>query len=148
MPNTRLGSSNQEDDEGSSHLIECTGKGQNGQGCVAWVPTWLPKRIPKGFLNRPFLCGFCAASEVSQLCEKQSQVPEKSSISVELSSLFNADSNEQYGRRDNVRIFGVKEETNEDVYQKVIDVAEKTGYQISKTDFSVCYRVPSRNEER
>ena len=83
MPSTRMASSSQDADEGSSHLIECTGKGQNGKGCVAWIPTWLPKKIPKGFMNRPFLCGFCAASEASELREKQSQDSEQSSITGE-----------------------------------------------------------------
>ena len=62
-------------------------------------------------MNRPCLCGFCAASEVSELHEKQSKDPEQSPITGELWSLFNADSNEQYGRRDNVRILGVKKES-------------------------------------
>ena len=51
----------------------------------------------------------------------------------------------QYGRRDNVRIFGVEEAPNEDVYQAVIDVAEKAGCQVSRPDISICHRVPSRN---
>ena len=96
-------------------------------------------------MNFPFSCGFCAASEVLELREKQSQDGEKSPITGKLSSLFNADSNKQYGRRDNVRKFGVKEEADEDVYQKVVDVDMKKGHQISKTDINICHRVPSRN---
>ena len=80
MPSTRMAKSSQDEDEGSSHLIEYTGKGQNGKGWVAWIPTWLPKKIPKGFMNLPFLCGFCAASEVSELGEKQSQDSEQTPI--------------------------------------------------------------------
>ena len=96
-----------------------------------------------------FLCGFCAASEVSELCEKQSKEPEQSPITGEFFSLLNADSNEQYGRRDDVRIFGVKEEADEDVYEKVVDVAMKVGHQMSKTGIiSICHRVPSRNLEK
>ena len=91
-------------------------------------------------MNRPF----CAASLVSELREKQSKDPEQYPFTGKLSSLFNADSNEQYGRRDNGRIFGLKEEADEDVYQKVVDVAMKVG-QISKTDISICHRVPSKN---
>ena len=79
-------------------------------------------------MNRPFLCGFCAASEVSELCEKQSDDPEESHITGELSSLMNADSNEQYARRNNVRLFGVTKEVDEDVYQKVVVVAMKVGH--------------------
>ena len=67
-------------------------------------------------MNRPFLCGFCAASEVSELHEKQPQESEQSPITGKLSSLFNADSNEHYRRRDNIRIFVVKEEADDDVY--------------------------------
>ena len=107
MPSTRMASSSQEEDEGSSHLIECTGKGQNGKGSVSWIPTWLPIKIPKGFMNRLF----CVASVQllrSRSSEKQSQDSEQSPNTGKFSSLFNVDSNEQYGRRDNVRIFGVK----------------------------------------
>ena len=97
------------------------------------------------FMDRPFLCGFCAAAEVADLQSKLAKITEKPQISGELSSLFNADSNQQYGRRDNVRIFGVEEAPNEDVYQAVIDVAEKAGCQVSRADISICHRVPSRN---
>ena len=144
MPTTRTGS--QSDEEGSTHLIECTGKGPDkGKGCQSWVPTWLPKKIHKGFMDRPFLCVFCAAAEVADLQSKLAKITEKPQISGELSSLFNADSNQQYGRRDNVRIFGVEEAPNEDVYQAVIDVAEKAGCQVSRADISICHKVPSRN---
>ena len=37
------------------------------------------------------------------------------------------------------------EAPNEDVYQAVIDVAEKAGCQVSRADISICHRVPSRN---
>ena len=80
-------------------------------------PNLAPQKIPKGFMNRPFMCGFCAASEVSDLCEKQSQ---DSPITGKLSSLFKADSNEQYGRRENVRIFGVKEEPARSCTKKLL----------------------------
>ena len=93
MPTTRTGS--QSDEEGSTHLIECTGKGPDkGKGCQSWVPTWLPKKIHKGFMDRPFLCGFCAAAEVADLQSKLAKIAEKPQISGELSSLFNADSNQ------------------------------------------------------
>ena len=36
-------------------------------------------------------------------------------------------------------------EADEDVYQKIVDVAIKMGRQISETDISICHRVPSRN---
>ena len=47
MPSTRMASSSQDEDEGSSHLIESTGKGQNGKSCVAWIQKKYPKQIPK-----------------------------------------------------------------------------------------------------
>ena len=89
-------------------------------------------------MNRPLFCGFCAASEVSE------QFPSTG----KLSSLFNADSNEQYGRRYNVTILGVKEEADQNNYQNGVDVAMKVLHQISKIDISICHRVPSRNLEK
>ena len=43
-----------------------------------------------------------------------------------------AESIEQYGRRENVRIFGVEEEPGEDVFAKVVSNAEKAGVSITK----------------
>ena len=42
--------------------------------------------------------------------------------SSELARLFKAGTNEQYGRHNDVGIFGVKENANKDVYQEVITV--------------------------
>ena len=42
------------DEDVKNHLIECSGPGQYGNGCVAWVPVWLPTRLPKSFTERPF----------------------------------------------------------------------------------------------
>ena len=51
---------------------------------------------------------------------------EQPQISGELSSLFNANSNEHLGRRDKLRILRVQEDENEeDVYRTVINVAKK-----------------------
>ena len=108
-------------------------------------PYLAPKKNTQRIRKSSFFVWFCAASEVSELREKQSQHSEQSPITGKLSSLFNADSNEQYGRRDNVRTFGLKEEDDENVYQKVDDVAMKVGHQISITDISICHRVSSRN---
>ena len=55
------------DEDGKNHLIECSGPGQDGNGCVAWVPVWLPTRLPKNFTERPFLCGYCAFTQVEKL---------------------------------------------------------------------------------
>ena len=108
-------------------------------------PHMAPEKDPQGFHGPPFLCGFCAAAEVAVLQSKLAKIAEKPQISGELSRLSNADSNQQYGRRNNVRIFGEEEVPNEDVYQAVIDVAEKAGCQVSRADISICHKVPSRN---
>ena len=62
---------------------------------------------------------FCVAfvQQRSKLQSKHSKVIEQSQITGQLSSIFKVDSNEQYGRKDNVRIFGVQKEENENVYQ-------------------------------
>ena len=65
------------------------------------------------------------------------------SAAGELFPAFDVDSIEQYGRRENVKIFGVEEETGEDVFAKVVSVAEKAGVSITKKDVSICYRLPS-----
>ena len=36
-------------EDGKNRLIEYSGPGQDGNGCVAWVPVWLPTRLPKNF---------------------------------------------------------------------------------------------------
>ena len=46
-------------EEGSIHLVECTGPGVDESGCVIWNNTFVPTLIPKNFFSRPFLCGFC-----------------------------------------------------------------------------------------
>lgn len=58
------------DEDGSEHFVECSGSGLNNLGCVAWVHVWLPMKIPKGFMDRPFLCGYCAAAEMNELSSK------------------------------------------------------------------------------
>ena len=132
------------DEDCKKHLIVCSGPGQDGNGCVAWVPVWLPTRLPKNFTEQPFLCGYCAFTEVEKLRKKthgHSKVQE-----TRLSHFFSSDENEQYGRRKNVRIFGVEEQTGEDVYQQVVDVAKGTGVEIYKSDISVCHRLPARGQ--
>ena len=97
------------DEDGKNHLIECSGPGQDGNGCVAWVPVWLPTRLPKNFTEHSFPCGYCASTEVEKLPKEahgDSQVQE-----TRLSNLFLSDANEQNERRENVRIFGVEEQT-------------------------------------
>ena len=85
--------------------------------CLAWTSTWLPKQIPRKFMDCTFLCGFCAAS-VFEECKTS-----PSSNNADITSLFCADLNERYGRRDNIRIFGVEENYDEDVKERVVDAA-------------------------
>ena len=54
------------------------------------------------------------------------------SAAEDLSSVIEADSIEQYGRRENVRNFGVEEEPGEEVFANVFIVAEKAGVSIKK----------------
>ena len=61
---------------------------------------------------------------------------------TDLAPIIEADSIEQYGRGENVRIFGVQEEPGEDVHAKVVSVAEKAGVQITAIDVSTCHRLP------
>ena len=51
-------------------------------------------------------------------------------------------SSEQYGRRENERIFGVEEEPDEDVSVKVVSEAEKAGVTITANDVITCHRLP------
>lgn len=147
MPTTRQMSTS--DDEGSLHLIECNGTGINGDGCVAWVSTWLPKKLPRGFNERRFLCGYCAASEVEALKQTLNNAPLSTETqSSGLASVINADAVEQYGRRDNIRIFGMEEASGEDTYETVIQAAAATGVNITRADISVCHRLPSRRGPR
>ena len=132
------------DEDGKNHLIECSGPGQDGNGCVAWVPVWLPTRLPKNFAERPFLCGYCAFTEVEKL-RKEAHGYSKGE-KTRLSNLFLSDANEQYGRREEVRIFGVEDQTGEDFYQQVVDVVKGTGFEICKSDISVCHRLPAKGQ--
>ena len=111
------------EEDSRNHLIECSGPGQNGNGCVAWVPAWHPTQLPKKFTERPFPCGYCAFTEVEKLRKEahgDSEVQE-----TRLSNLLPSDANEQNGRREIVKIIGVEEQTGEDVYQQVCGCGER-----------------------
>ena len=132
------------EEDGKNHLIECSRPGQDGTGCVAWVPFWLLTGPPKNFTEQPFLCGNCAFTEVEKLRKEahgDSKVQE-----TRLSNLFLSVANEQYGRTENVRKFGVEEQTREDVYQQVVDVVERTGVETCKSEISVCHRLHAGRE--
>ena len=86
-------------------------------GCVTWVSVWLPKKLPSGFNERRFLCAYCASQEVEDLEGKLEKVqnPDPSAQQDQgRESSFNADTIEQYGRRNNIRIFGADEAPGED----------------------------------
>ena len=68
------------------------------------------------------------------------------STNANFTSLFWADSIEQYGRRDNIRFFGVEENTDGDEYDRLVEVTNDIGVTISKQDISVCHRLPSLNQ--
>ena len=87
----------------------------------------------------PFFMWFCVASGI----EKCKTLPP--SDNADITSLFCADSNEQFGRRDNIRISGVEKFKDELVYERVLEVASDIGVTISKQDISLCHHLPSRN---
>ena len=66
MPSKRKSKSTTAND-GSWHEVECNGPDRGYGGCVAWTSLWFPRKIPKNFLSRPFLCGFCAAEAIERL---------------------------------------------------------------------------------
>ena len=82
-------------EEGSNQLVECTGPRVDGSGYVIWTNIWVPTLIPKNFFSRPFLCDFCAVEELKKI---------QCSAAGDLSPVIEADSIEQYGRRENVKI--------------------------------------------
>ena len=54
------------DENGSYHMVKCTGDGCERNGCIVWSKMWLPERIPKGFLARPLLCGLWPHNKISE----------------------------------------------------------------------------------
>ena len=58
---------------------------------------------------------------------------------ISLKETFQADAIQQNGRRDNLSLSGVTEESGEDLHQKVVDVAQKAVAAIAKQDISVCH---------
>ena len=112
--------------DGLINLIQCTGTGPDGEDCVAWTSIWLPKLITGNFMDRSFFCGFCAASGFEE-CKKSPP----SNISDITSLLCGF----ECGPYDNIRIFGVVQ--IEDVYDRVVEVANDIGVTIYKQDISV-----------
>ena len=62
-----------------------------------------------------------------------------------ITTLFCTDSNEQIGRRENIRKFWVEDINDEDVHDGVEEVANDIGKTISKQNISVCHSPPSTN---
>lgn len=58
-------------------------------------------------------------------------------------ALEEVDRLEQYGRRDNIRIFGLEETRGEDTTNKVVELAADMGLAISANDISVSHRLPT-----
>ena len=51
--------------------------------------------------------------------------------------------NEQYSRRENIRIFGLKGSPGENIEQKVMELSKEIGVQIPKEEIYAAHRVPS-----
>ena len=130
---------NENNNDGSKHLNQFTGTGSNGNDFVAWTTTWWLERIPKSFMDRLFKISFCTASGFEG-CKTSPP-----SNNADITKFFCADSNEQYGRHDNISFFGVEEKKDEDVYKSVVEVENDIGVPNSKQDNRVCHRLPSRN---
>jgi hypothetical protein len=54
---------------------------------------------------------------------------------------YKIDELEQYGRRENLRINGIKEDTDENVKQKVVDLGKAMGIDVTVRDLNVAHRL-------
>ena len=132
-----------QEDDGSAHLIGGIGRIRDGSGYLTVHPTWLHEKSLYVFIYRPLQCGFGAATAVVEL-STTAETLIYPAVSTQLTSLFRACPNQQYGRRDNTWILGVEEETDEDLYQKGPDVAAEAGAPVSQQHSSNCLWVPSK----
>ena len=110
----------EDDDDGSEHLIDCT-----SEKCVAAAKVWIPKRIPRGFLKRPFLCGYCCHERLTEIETEIRKKPESKPSSVTDASIqskpsyseilrnIDAEKREQDKRTKNILISGTKPEKND-----------------------------------
>lgn len=57
---------------------------------------------------------------------------------------FDIDSLEQYGRKENIRIFGVEKKAGENTNEVVMNIAKDLGVDITESDISVSHRLPGR----
>ena len=122
------------------------GWGPNGNQCPVSVPTWLPKRVPQGFMERPFLCGFCSATETATLrlylpsqststpsCSRCSILTPTCTMGEETTFASSA------WKRPHIKIL-MKSGRN--------DATGEEGLEIRKSHISVCNRVPNRTSKR
>ena len=61
---------------------------------------------------------------------------------------FELDKLEQYGRRENIKIFGVPSSAEENTNDIVVKVASNMGVNISDEDISISHRLPSSRSDR
>ena len=89
---------------------------------------------------------FCPVSVVQK---KTMSGHQKSDASPDFSlkGTLQADATEHYGRRKIVRIFGVTKESDEDIYQKLVDVPQGASVVFAKEDFNVCQILPTLKTE-
>ena len=144
-PKPKTGSVSEDEEQCSTRLFACTGKGPNGNQCPAWVPTWIPKRVPRSLMERPFLCRFCAATEWQ---DSRLYFPNQSKKAPNSSHYSTHTPTSCLGGEITSVSSVWKRPTDEDPYQKVVEVAQQVGLEILKSDSSVCHRVPSRTSKR
>ena len=64
------------------------------------------------------------------------------------SNVYETDRLAQYTRGENVRIAGIPETEGENVEQKVIDLAQIMGDNITQNDINACHRLGARHQTR
>jgi len=89
-----------------------------------------------------------AVGQVMSTALERHRATEETSANVEVKKLqrrmtllrFENDKLEQYGRRETIRIVGMKEEKGENVEQKVIELFKEAGASVAPDDISVTHR--------
>lgn len=109
--------------------------------------------VEKVLASEAFIAKIVAAmkqSFESQINEIKKEYNEKVSLLEKENFKLqdNYDSLEQYSRSNNIRIFGIQESDNENVYETVIKLCnDNLEVKIANTDIDVCHRLPSRNNQ-
>ena len=111
------------------HLIQCTLTGPDGKDCVAWTSTWLTKRTPKlhGSHLQKIFALHRGLKSAKHHHHQITPILRVHFVQIQM----------KYGRRDNIRIFGVEEIIDEDVYERLVEVAKDIRLTVSKQDISV-----------